>query len=576
MSNLQRLFSIMKPALPMMTLAALFSFFTIAANVGLLATSAYLIASAALHPPLAALALSITGVRFFGISRAVFRYGERYISHKATFHILYALRVWFYQRLEPLAPAGLARFRSGDLLGRIVADVDTLQFFYLRVIAPPVVAVAILAAMWCLLGGYSVAIGWLLTVAFLIGGVIVPAALRRLGRQSSQHLLDARADLKASLVDAIQGMAELAAYHQTEQQSSRLAQKASQMSRLQGKAANLSALSEAMNSIIMNVAVWGTLFIAIPLAATGKIEKIYLAVLVLAVQACFEALQPLPLAAYVLEESLAAARRLFALADTAPVVDDQGDTSLVPDDYKMIVNEVSFSYEDGEEPVLHNISFTVPVGKRLAIVGASGAGKTTLVSLLLRFAPYSNGSIKLGSRELTDYHPDTLRNYLAVVSQSTHIFNASLGDNIRLARPSATEEEIKKAARHAAIDDFILSLPQGYDTPAGQNGKSLSGGQRQRLSIARALLKNAPILILDEPTAGLDAVTEQEIMTSIAELMQGRSTILITHRLTGLELFDEILVLDKGRIAQRGTAIELLTEQGLFRKMWQLQRDVLE
>ena len=576
MSDLQRLFHIMKPALPMMALAALLSFLTIAANVGLLATSAYLIASAALHPPLAALTLSITGVRFFGISRAVFRYGERYIAHKATFHILYALRVWFYQRLEPLAPAGLARYRSGDLLGRIVADVDTLQFFYLRVIAPPVVAVAILAAMWWLLWGYSVALGWLLTVAFLVGGVIAPAVLRFLGRQSSQHLLDARADLKASLVDTVQGMAELAAYNQTSQQASRLRATASEMRHFQDRSAKLSALSEALNSLVMNATVWGTLVIAIALAAAGKIEKVYLAVLVLAVQASFEALQPLPIAAYVLEESLAAARRLFAIADTVSMVKDQGDTSLVPDDYTMAVDEVCFTYEDTQEPVLRNISFTVPAGRRLAIVGASGAGKTTLVSLLLRFAPYGSGSIRLGSRELTDYHPETVRNYLAVVSQSTHIFNASLRDNIRLARPSATEEELITAARHAAIDDFIVSLPQGYDTPAGQNGKTLSGGQRQRLSIARALLKNAPILILDEPTAGLDAVTEQEIMTSITELMQGRSTILITHRLTGLELFDEIVVLDKGRIAQRGTAAELLTKQGLFREMWQLQRDVLE
>ena len=575
MKELKRLFVIMMPALPLMALAVWLSIFTVASNVGLLAVSAHLIGSAALHPPLAALAVAITGVRFFGISRAVCRYGERYMSHKATFQILYALRVWLYSRLEPLAPGVLSRYRSGDLLARIVTDVDTLQFFYLRVIAPPVVAFVTLCGMWLFLGGYSMASGWLLTLAFAVGGLFVPYLVQRLGRANSDELLLARAELKASLVDTIHGMAELSAAHQGSHQADKLADIADKLRQTQAKAANLAAIAEASSSFVMNASGWGALIIAIPLAAAGTIEKVYLGVLVLAIQACFEALQPLPLAGYMLAESLAAAKRLFAIADAPQTVIDTGDQSLVPEEWDVIFRNVSFAYEPGQQAVLQDISFTIPTGRRVAIVGASGAGKTTLASLLLRFSEYTGGSICLGGHDLRSYHPEQLRRYLAVVSQDTHIFNTSIGDNIRLAFPDATDGELTAAAGHVMLADWIDSLPDGYDTLAGLNGKSMSGGQRQRLAIARALLKNAPVLILDEPTASLDAITEQEIMASIKRLMHGRTTLLITHRLTGLEDMDAILVLDNGRIAEQGTAQELLEQQGLFYRLWKLQSDVI-
>ena len=575
MTELKRLFAIMTPAVPLMALAVCLSIFTVASNVGLLAVSAHLIGSAALHPPLAALAVAITGVRFFGISRAVCRYGERYVSHKATFQILYALRVWFYSRLEPLAPGALSRYRSGDLLARIVTDVDTLQFFYLRVIAPPVVALVTLGLMWLWLGGYSAALGWLLTLSFVVGGLFAPYVVRRMGSANSDELLRTRAELKAALVDTIHGMAELSAAHQGQCQANKLAVIAGKLSRTQGKAANLAAVSEAVSSLVMNASVWGALIIAIPLAAAGTMEKVYLGVLVLAVQACFEALQPLPLAAYMLAESLAAARRLFAIADTPQTVTDTGDQSLVPAQWDLVFDNVSFAYEPGEKLVLQDISFSISAGRQVAIVGASGAGKTTLASLLLRFGEYTGGSISLGGYDLRSYNPEQLRRLLAVVSQDTHIFNASIGDNIRLARPDAADGELTAAASHAMLADWIGSLPDGYDTQAGLNGKALSGGQRQRLAIARALLKDAPLLILDEPTASLDAITEQEIMTSIKQLMAGRTTLLITHRLTGLEDMDTIFVLDNGRIVEQGTAHELLRQQGLYYEMWKLQHDVI-
>ena len=575
MTILRRLLAVIVPVWPHMLLAALFGFLTVGANIGLLTTSAYLIASAALQPPLAALALAITGVRFFGTSRAVFRYAERYLSHKATFHILYALRVWLYRRLEPLAPAGLARYQSGDLLSRIVADVDTLQFFYLRVIAPPAIALAVWAAMSYFLALFSSEMVWLLTAAFALGGVAAPWLLLRLGQGNSVELLAERSNLKALLVDAVSGMPELAAHHQKDMFLEKLDAVGGSLARRQQTAAWLAALSEALVSLLMNAALWGSLVVCIVLVATGKMDRLYLAVIPLAVQSCFEALQPLPMAFYVLQESLTAARRLFGVADTPPPVTDESGAAVDrwPENCAIICRNVSFAYDS--TPTLTDISLALPAGSRTAIVGASGAGKTTLVSLLLRFAPYE-GSITLGGRELTDYAADDVRRQFAVVSQDTHIFNASLGDNIRLARPDATEEDVVNAARRAALDEFIRALPDGYDTPAGLNGKALSGGQRQRLAIARAFLKDAPVLILDEPTAGLDAVTAEEIMDTVYRCSGGKSLIFITHRLAGLESMDQIIVLDKGRIAESGTMNELLATRGLFYSMWRLQQDIVE
>ena len=574
MTTVRRLLAVILPVWPHMLLAALLAFLTVGANIGLLTTSAYLIASAALQPPLAALTLSITGVRFFGTSRAVFRYGERYLSHKATFHILYALRVWLYRRLEPLAPAGLARYQSGDLLSRIVADVDTLQFFYLRVISPPAVALAVWVVMSYFLAHFSVDLVWLLTAAFFLGGVAAPWLLLRLGHGNSAKLLAERSELKALLIDAVHGMPELAAHHRTDKFLEKLDAAGASLAGRQQTAARLNALSEALVSLLMNAAVWGSLVLCITLAAAGKIDRLYLAVIPLAVQSCFEAIQPLPMAFYVLQESLTAARRLFSVADTPhPVTDGSGVAGdRITEGYGIICRNVSFAYDS--TPTLTGISLDVPAGSRTAIVGASGAGKTTLVSLLLRFAPYE-GSITLGGRELADYAADDVRRQFAVVSQDTHIFNASLGDNIRLARPEATEEDVVNAARRAALDEFIRTLPDGYSTAAGLNGKALSGGQRQRLAIARAFLKDAPVLILDEPTAGLDAVTAEAIMDTVHNGSGGRSVIHITHRLAGLESMDQIIVLDKGRIAEVGTLQELLAARGLFYAMWRLQQDIV-
>jgi len=566
-----RLLSIMLPVWPVMLLAACFGWLTIASNIGLIATSAFLIASAALHPSVAELSVAIVGVRFFGVARAVFRYLERYISHDATFRLLSSVRVWFYNRLEPLAPARLAQWQSGELFGAIVGDVETLKDFYLRVLAPPVIALLVLAAMAVFLARFVPVLMYILAAVFLLVGVFLPVLVRTMNQGNAQQLVEARAQLKAYLVDSIAGMTELAAFDRSEQQMHTIAALNDRLIQLQGRVAASSGLTEALGSFVMNATVWAVLWLTIPLVQAGKLDGVYLAVLTLAVQSSFEAVLPLPMAVHYLAESMAAARRLFGIVDTGVGAVQPGQVTVLPDRPDIIVEDLSFNYGTG--CVLNNISFALPAGRRIAIVGSSGAGKSTLIHLLLRFWNYEQGSIKIGGREYTGFSPEQVRTLFSVVAQQTHIFNTTIRDNILLAKPNASAEEVEQALRGAALSEFINSLPQGLDTMVGQNGKGLSGGQRQRIAIARAILKNAPVVLLDEPTVGLDAATEQQVMTAIESLMSGRTTILITHHLTGLESMDEILVLEEGTIAERGTLTELLAKRGLFYQMWRLQHD---
>jgi ATP-binding cassette subfamily C protein CydC len=570
-----RLFTLGGSAWRVMVPAALFGCLTIGSNIGLMSTSALLISGAALHPSVSELAVAIVGVRFFGLSRALFRYLERYLSHDATFRLLSAIRVWFYAALEPLAPRGLQKFRSGDLFSALSNDVETLKEFYLRAMAPPVIAVLTLGGMVVFLAPFGVEFVAVLAVAFLIIGIGLPFVARCLHRDHGGKMVAARAELQALLVDSIAGMAELSAFCQTGRQAERLAAINTQLLGYQKLAAGRSGLVEALGNFVMNGTVWCVLYLAIPLVHSGQLAGVYLAMLALAVQSSFEAVVVLPLAAQYLAESMAAARRLFAIADLPILQPKTVQSGTLPHELKIEAANLSFRYTAQSEPALTDISFSLPEGGRLAIVGASGAGKSTLFQLLLQFWDYSEGSLQLGGKEFSSYPTGTIRNLLGVVPQQSHLFNASIRENILLAKPTASAVELAEAVQQAALDKFIITLPQGLDTFVGQDGQALSGGQRQRVALARALLKKAPILLLDEPTIGLDSVTEREIMQTIAELMVGRTTILITHRLIGLETMDEILVMDSGRIIERGRQAELLAQQGWFYQMWHLQRDIL-
>lgn len=575
MSIFIRLMHIMGSSWLMMVLAGILGCLTIVSNIGLMAASAYLISSAALHPSIIELSVAIIGVRSFGISRAVFRYLERYVSHDATFRLLGTIRVWFYTKLEVLAPARLLEWRSGELFSAIVGDVETLKEFYLRVLAPPFIAVLVVIGTCLFLAKFNLIFVYVLLGGAVILGVLLPMVVSIVQKSIADELTTAKTQMKAQLVDSITGIVELAAFGQTRRQAQRIAELDESLTGLQGRVVNMTGMVDAAGLLIVNATMWLVLWFAIPLVHSGQLEGIYLAVVALTVQSSFEAVLPLPLAVHYWAESIAAARRLFAIVDRSPAVLDKADGIIASADATIKVERLSFRYHGQGTEVLRDVSFTLASGKSLAIVGPSGAGKSTLMYLLLRFWDYDQGTIWLGGQELKSYQSQKLRNMFSVVSQQSHMFNASIRDNILLARPDASEAEFQQVLESAELNEWVKALPQGYDTMVGQNGHALSGGQRQRIAIARALLRNAPILILDEPTVGLDALTEEAIMKTIEKLMAGRTTILITHRLTGLQNMDEILVLEAGVLVEQGSQRELLAREGLFYQLWHLQHDVV-
>ncbi len=558
-----------------MALSILLGFLTVGSSVGLMMTSAYIIAKAALHPSIAELNVAIVGVRFFGIARGVFRYLERLVSHETTFRLLARFRVWFYRALEPLAPARLMQYRSGDLLARIVSDVESLEHIFIRVISPPFVAVLVTLLMWLLLGMFEWQFALLLTVFMALSGIGIPLLSHLLSRNSGRALNEIQAEINNLAIDAVQGLPELLVYHRAEDHLEKLERTNRRLVKTQRKLALVEGLNEALLGLSMNLAVFSILYVSIPYVSGSLLNGVYLSVIVLGVMAAFEGVATLPEAARFWENSRQAARRLFQIIDAQPAVSDPPVPSPPPRQTSLQIENLTFRYDPDDPPALRDISFHLPAGGTLAIVGPSGAGKSTIINLLLRFWDYREGSIRIGGTELRTLAQEQVRKMFAVVSQQSHLFAGTIRENLRLARPDASEEEMIAAARQAEIHDFISSLPEGYHTYLGELGLRLSGGERQRLVIARAILKNSPILIFDEPTANLDALTEQKILQTIWKLSRQRTTLLITHRLVGLENADQILVLVDGKIVERGTHADLMAGQTFYRYLWEQQQQSL-
>lgn len=576
-SPLLRLLGFLRGSWGGVALSVLLGAATIAASVGLMGASSWLISMAALRPSIAELQVAIVGVRFFGLSRGAARYLERLVSHSVTFRLLARLRVWFYERLEPLAPARLMQRRAGDLLNRIVADVETLEHFYVRAVAPPLVALVIVGATALFLGRYTPALGWTYLGFALLLGLALPFVAHALSRKPGAALADLRSALRVRAVDYIQGLPDLLAFGQGRDYRARLEAEGRHYGRAQRRMAQVTGLASAAGVVFTNLGMWSVLALSIPLVASGRLDGVMLAVLALMAQASFEAVQPLPLAAQMLASSLASARRLFeVVSGQPPAVGSRGAMAGgAQPGAGLQVEGLTFCYPGADQPALRRVSFELPPGKMMAVVGPSGAGKSTLVNLLVRFWDAPPGSIRLDGRDLLEVPEEEVRGRFGVISQRTYLFNASIRANLLLANPSAAREQIEQAARQAGLHDFISGLPQGYSTLVGERGVRLSGGERQRLAIARALLREAPILLLDEPTANLDPLTERLILENIFSLARGRSLLFITHRLVGLETMDEILVLENGRVVERGSHRELSRRGGLYQRMLAIQQRVL-
>ncbi|MGD8937538.1 MAG: thiol reductant ABC exporter subunit CydC [Thiogranum sp.] len=572
MKDLLRLLRLFVPWLPWLLLGVLLSFATLLANVALMALSGWFISAMALAGAAGASMNYFTPaalIRAAAIVRTAGRYAERLVTHEATFRLLAELRVWFYRRLEPLAPALLENYRSGDLLSRIRADIDTLDHVYLRLLVPAAVALLATTVFVAVLWRYHPLLALAEGSLMLVAGLGVPWLVNRLGRAAGRRKVEVSAELRAALVTDVQGMGELLVYGAAPRHAEHMDALAQELARRQRTLSGLHGLSQGALGLCANLAMWAMLVLAIPMVSAHTLAPPALAMLALFALAGFEAVMPLPQAMQALGEALAAARRVFALADSAPAVTEPADPLPVPQTLRFEFHKVDFRYRPDAAPALRDVSLTLAPGRKLAVVGATGSGKSTLAGLLARFRDPDSGELLLNGAPLARYDGETLRAHIALLTQQTHLFNTSIRDNLLLARPDAGQEALEQVCRVAMIHDFIRAQPDGYDTVTGETGVRLSGGQARRVAIARTLLKDAAILILDEPTEGIDPETAGQIMANIMDRVESRqqALLLISHRLQGLERMDEIVVMVDGQVAESGSHQALLAAQGHYRQL---------
>ena len=555
------LFTVLSPAKWSLVLALIFTFLTVFMNVGLLTVSAWLLASAALQPGLTYLSLAIVGVRFFGVSRAVCRYFERYTAHRMAFQGLYGLRVWFYAHLEPLAPAILKRFGSGDMLGRIMGDIEVLQFFYLRTLIPP--AAAITLTIFVAYGVSTIdnsLVAPIVLAAFILG-LVLPLVVYAHNKQSLTAIGPQQGEYKSLLSDTMDSLEDVISYGNEQLVYDRIQHMMSTVD------ANKGIIERGMNlgNTLFLGGVQITVVIVAILAAnalTGAWASVMVAVAAIGTQAWFEALQPMIAAVHHGAESKVATSRLIALADEPiPVVEPNAPKPFNAN-REITFTDVSFGY-DAHRRIYEHLRLDIKQGQSIAIVGASGSGKTTLFNMLERLYDYS-GSIYVGDVELKDISIDTWRNALGTITQDTYIFHASFEDNIRLARPDASEADLEYAIDCASLRSVVERLPDGIHTIVGSGGHGLSGGERQRVALARLFLRKPQVVLLDEPLEGLDQVTRKALHRDLMEYVQDKTCLYITHQLEGLEHMDRILFMDKGQIIEDGTYEELIALRGHF------------
>lgn len=549
--ELRWLFKMSRAYLGWMAAGVLLATTVVLANVALLAVSGWFITAMAISG-LTATAINYftpaAAIRGLAILRTVSRYLERLITHEATFRLLAELRQWFFEQLEPLAPARLQYYQGGDLLSRIRADIDSLENAYLRILTPTLSALLASFLMVVFLFFWSPAIALVNLIGLLVVGVMLPIAALHLGMNSGQEMVEAKAALRQRASETVRGLAEITLYGDPQQRIDMIQTENRALVTPQRQQNRIDATSTALTGLFSQLTWLAMIVIAITLVQSGQIVGPELVMLAFFGMASFEAVAALPVAFRAMGETRSAARRILKLINAKPAVAEPLEPCEAPKTYAIRFDSVSFAYEDDKSEVLHNVSFKVAQGQKLAIRGESGSGKTSLTQLLLKFWQADTGKITIGTAHLDDLDSDTVHKLCAVVSQQVHLFNTTIAANIYLANPNATHEQLLEACRAAAILDDILAFPEGFKTEVGEAATRLSGGQIRRIGIARALLKDAPIVILDEPTEGLDAETEQQVTQALATLLQGRTAIIITHRPQLLTLADHSIVMHQGQI----------------------------
>ena len=524
----------------------------IAANIALLGFSCYLISRASLAPPLLDLMTVIVAVRFFGISRALLRYAERYVSHDVTLRILTKLRLWYYDQMEKLSYVSLQKLGMGRVFKHIISDVDILKFFYLRVLTVPVVALLIWASVSLFLSFFNWMLPLTFSAFFLFGGIICPLLMRRFlsGRRADFNAL--RQSYSETLYDYINGLTDRQIYGDTPRRFQIIEDHGHSMARERYYIGAWDSFAAVLSSLLANIALLTALTVMITPVAAGRINGLVLAGVIWVIWASFEALQPVVAMTEYLNQSQSALSGMEEAA-ARPREPQREGKSVLPPSGDLVVEHLSFSYEECK-PMLNDISFTLAPGSKTALLGSSGAGKTTLLNILIGFLPYEKGHILSGGIELKNVSAAHLRRQIGYLEQRPYLFHASIRDNILIARENADEQEMLAAAKKARLDEFIGGLPAGYETLVGENGYKLSAGQRQRLALARLFLQDAPMIILDEATQNLDAENRNSLFETLCEWWINKTVLYVTHDCHCLASMDNILIMEKGRLVEHGSS----------------------
>ncbi|WP_077340818.1 thiol reductant ABC exporter subunit CydC [Pseudocolwellia agarivorans] len=568
-----RLIKLLKPQLPLMLLGALLSVITVLANISLLAISGWFITLMAIG--------GITGItvnyftpaaiiRFLAIVRTAGRYAERMLTHRATFNALAHMRHYFYQQLEPLLPYYQMDLRSGDLLARLQQDIDNLDNFYLRVLLPIFVALISVPIVCYALALFSITVAWFMLSALLIVAIVLPMMSYFSSKKLAKEKTRLESHLTETLVNGISAVKTLLVYQVAISYQRSIASITQQYYDIRYKLVKINAALNALIFLFIHLSALACLFILLPKLATGEIDSKSLVAIILLVLVSFETVSSMPLALQLLPQSLASAARLFAIIDKDKPI-DVGSREVQQGDIQF--DKFTFYYPEQSKASLTDITLSIKVAEKVAIVGASGAGKSTLINLLMGFWPTKNGvntgSISIAEHELSQLKQVSLRENIALMSQQGHIFDASIADNLRLAKHDVTNEEMRNACKQVNLLEFIESLPNGFNTWLGSTGIGLSGGQIQRLQMAQVFIRSAQVLVLDEPTKGLDRNNEKIVMNSLLTHVeqQHKSLLLITHKPFMLEKMDKIIVMEQGRIIAQGSHNELINTNDYYQKL---------
>lgn len=569
MPSLLRLLILLKPHLPLMLLGALLAVITVLANISLLAISGWFISTMAI----AGLAGVTTNyftpaavIRFLAIVRTAGRYAERLLTHKATFSALASLRFYFYSRLEPLLPYYRLQLQSADLLARLQQDIDQLDNFYLRVLLPMVVAVVSVPLVCLALGYLSLKLAIVVATSLLFIGLLLPLFVLRQSRYAAEQSVTHSSQLKLRLVDGLQAMREMLVYQIAPAYQQNISALSWQYHHAELRVHQFTALANAITFLVINSTVIASLYLLIPEVQHNNLSPAFVASAALLILVCFETVMSMPLALQILPQVQSSARRLFDIIDK-PLPPQQGDKRVNTGEISF--KQLDFSYPDSEVLTLNNINLTIAPGERVAIIGASGAGKSTLANLLMVFWPIKTNQLTLNGDDVNQLSASSLRQHISIMNQHSHLFHATIADNLRLAKPDVSEADMLKALALVGLSDFINELPLGLKTWVGETGEGLSGGQSQRLKIAQVLLRQSPVMVLDEPTRGLDRRSENQLIQHLlAQLTQTQqSLILITHKPLLLSQMDKIVVMDAGKIVAQGNHEQLLATNSYYQEL---------